>query len=260
MDELEARRRLGLQAGAPPASVFDAHHKLASRAPGLPRDHRQAYLEGLDNARDVLLGLEHGHGGAWLHWVSSQQGIGVLTATGVALATITVFSNAKLAFITALAPLALGLALWASMRLRRTTLVVRIVLACALVASVFVVLRRVSDPGTHSFFYGGDVLTTTSRKSPFFNESSIPLTLDPKTGTADESIYPSDSTRLIVSCTQTGVFKHSRTLVKWAYIAEGNYQTYWVPVAYLGGIDPGEARILRPCSDWRWELQNLGPP
>ncbi|HEX8744219.1 MAG TPA: hypothetical protein VF712_13900 [Thermoleophilaceae bacterium] len=254
MDADEARSRLGLDDDASPQAVLRAHHAAASAAVRLPRDARADVLTGLDDARDTLLGVSRSKNATVLEQLSTPRGMAGLTAAGVAVAALPLMTDVSAGVLSVLALALLGLGL--ALSVRRRSAVATVVLALVLVVSAGVTLRAATDPGTQEFLYDGNFLNEAPANSPFAGEVGIPLTTDPSTGTVAETLVD-ERTTFVVSCVRTGAFKHRRPRVLWAYIAGGDYKTFWIPVSYLAGLRPGAARTLLSCSNWRWRLHNL---
>jgi hypothetical protein len=220
----------------------------------LPPEAASGVVQAIDEARDVLLGPKRMRG--TLDVLASPRGMAALSVGSLLLTGLSLLLDASVGVLGALAPglFVVGLTL----SVRRRQLLGSVLLAIALTASAGLAVRRVADPGTHTFYYNGDLMTSDSHSSPFAQEPFIPLTLDPSHGQVEETVVK--SAEFVVSCTKVGTFKDSRSDVLWAYIADGDYQSFWVPVPYLGGLQPGAARTLISCSDWRWWLRNFGSP
>jgi hypothetical protein len=140
--------------------------------------------------------------------------------------------------------------------LSRRRLAVLIPGAVLVLLASFIVTRYYTNPGITTFSYSDTLLSPSSSDSPFASLSSVPLTADPSTGAIFTTIPEGDGgfTSLPVSCVQSGYF--NRSSVVWGKIVGGSYESLWIPLAYLGGIQPGSARTLLWCSDWRWILQD----
>lgn len=214
-------------------------------------------MQGIDEARDTLLGAPRRRSASTLEILATPRGMAALAAVGVIVAAIPLVTSASVGVLGALAPLFLGLGL--ALSVRRRNVLASVALCIAVVASVGLVARAATNPGTQEFSYGGDYLSPISSNSPFARQIGIPLTSNPSTGAVDESII-TEPTTLVVSCFRRGKFERRRPEVLWAYVTEGDYQTYWVPVSYLASLRPGAARTLIACSNWRWQLQNFGGP
>jgi hypothetical protein len=250
----QARIRLGLDEHASRDEVLQAHHRLVLLAARLPPETISEIVQAIDEARDVLLGPERTRG--TLDVLASPRGMAALSVGSLLLAGLSLLPDASVGVLGVLAPglLLVGLTL----SVRRRKLLSSVLLAVALAASGGLAVRRVADPGTHTFYYNGDLMSSDSRGSPFAHEPFIPLTLDPSHGHVEETV--AESAEFVVSCTKAGTFKDSRSDVLWAYIADGDYQSFWLPVPYLGGLQPGAARTLLSCSNWRWWLRKFGSP
>ena len=192
-----------------------------------------------------------------LEALATPRGMAALTAAGVVLAAVQLV-NASATVLGGLAFALLGLALVLSIRRRRK--VASVLLGVAVVVSAALVARRVTGAGTQQFATsGGEFLTSPAAPSPFARQVGIPLTADPSTGRVDQTLIDEPAT-FVVSCLRSGPFQNRRPDILWAYVAEGDYKSYWVPLGYLGALRPGAARTLLSCSDWRWQLQYFGSP
>jgi hypothetical protein len=131
-------------------------------------------------------------------------------------------------------------------------------LSLAVIASAVLEARTVTGPARHEFRYGdGSFLYEAPRASPSSGEVGIPLTADPSSGHVDTTVV--EDATFDVSCVRQGTSPHRRHVL-WAYVADGAHQTYWIPWGYLAALQPGAARALLDCSDWRWQRQNFGSP
>jgi len=138
---------------------------------------------------------------------------------------------------------------------RRRPLVIAIGSLVTLTAC-FPLVRYYSYPGTTYFGYD-DSLMSAPNSSPFAGLSKIPLTIDPNIGTVYTSIPAGDGgfTSLNISCLQQGYFDHRQVL--WVKIVGGPYESLWIPWTYLAGIQPGSARTILSCNNWRWTVHNI---
>lgn len=235
--------------------MLEAHSRLTLAAAEMPPDAQTEFVRRIDQARNVLIGLEDTLRPSPLDRLASPRGMAVLTAAGAAFTAAPQIASATSGLVGLLAPIVFVLGV--AISVKRRAWWVSAALALALLLSAGLELRRVADPGSRSFQYGGDILSSSSPRSPFAGESFVPLTLDPATGLVDETVI--DPAEFTVSCVRVGAFKHHEG-ISWAYITAGDYETYWVPVDYLGAMSPGASRKLVGCSNWRWLLQNLGSP
>jgi hypothetical protein len=268
LDDEQARLRLGLEEETSPAAVLGAHHRAASAAGHLPPELRASVLKGLDQARDTLLATPgdasdvgpartpSGADTALLAALATKEGTALLAVVGVVLTALSMLTDAPADILGPLAVTALAGALVVSVRRRKT--VASLLLGLVVIASAVLETRTVTNPGRHEFFYGdGSFLYQAPRASPFAGEVGIPLTADPSSGHIDTTVV--DNATFVVSCVRQGTSPHRRHVL-WVYVADGAYQTYWIPWGYLAALQPGATRALLDCSDWRWQLQNFGSP
>lgn len=196
--------------------------------------------------------------GTWLEWIASPKGTAAVALGGLAVSLASFLTGTSITRLSIFGPPAFALLVVLAWRTSK-----RLVAAAALVlllGSVVLVVRAYSNPGTVRFWYGGQIMDTTVFYQPLPDGGAIPLTANPAEGSVDETIYPGDATEFEVSCTRSGTLSTNQSRMGWARIETGKYQTFWVPMPLLRGLAPGSARTLLPCSNWRWQLQNLGDP
>jgi hypothetical protein len=192
---------------------------------------------------------------SWLDSLASPRGSAGLVLAGLLVSVAGFLTGTSITRIAILGPVAFSVMLWLAWGKKKKKVIAAIGLS--LVISLALTLRVFSTPGTVKFFYNGDVMNTSV--IPYAG-SGIPLTEDPTKGIKTDSIYPSQSADIEVSCTRVGLISegtHSARL-EWALIVNGRYETLWLPMAFVRGEVVGQARTLLPCSNWRWELQYLG--
>jgi hypothetical protein len=268
LDREQARLRLGLDEDTSPPAVLRAHHRAALAAVQLSPELRASVLNGLDQARDTLLATTEDASDArlagtapeakttLLAGLATKEGAALLAAAGVALTALSTLTDAPASILGPLAVIALAAALVGSVRRRNR--VASALLALAVITSVVLETRAVTSPERHEFLYAdSSFLYQAPSTSPFPGETGIPLTADPASGRVDATVI--ENATFVISCVRQGTSPHRRHVL-WAYVADGAYQTYWIPWGYLHALQPGAARALLNCSDWRWQLQNFGSP
>ena len=250
----------------------DGHDERRSRARG-PRDRADAGTEAsapVDELPDQAARTSHHlapHSDmttSWLDWLGTRRGTTgltvaqlVLALVGVVLSAVTLFaSSSATAIVGSLSLLIFLFLVWLGRRQGKRMFMVVSVLG--LVFSMVLVIRTVYAPETSSFPYGGGPINTSG--TPFMDGSRIPLTEDPAEGYVTEWIDEGQRVgELEISCTRNGLINTGSrsTNLEWAKIVGGPLRTLWVPKLFLGRLEPGTARTLLPCSNWRWRLRNL---
>ena len=191
-----------------------------------------------------------------LDWLDGSHGKAALALTATLAAVASVFTNASLGLVVLLGPAALALlAILVTKRRRRTLTVLTII---GLLTSIVLALRFYSKPETISFLYGGDLMDNS--KMPYADLAGIPLTSDPAKGYVYYEVLPIDAVEFEVACTRVGRFNNGKQSaeLEWAYVADGAYETLWVPMPFVRAFGVGQARTLLPCSHWRWQLNSPG--
>ncbi|GAA4562205.1 hypothetical protein GCM10023193_27470 [Planotetraspora kaengkrachanensis] len=196
----------------------------------------------------------------WLEALARPRGTAALALGGLLVSLASFLTSTSITKLSILGPVAFGFLIRLAWRRRGWLFTAGASLAVLL--SLVLATRVYSAPGTTSFWYDGDVMDLSAL--PLSDGAGIPLTASPDHGQIYQTILPvqSDSGEILVSCTQDGLITvGARSAeMEWARIESGKFQTLWVPVAFLGGLAPGTARTLLPCSNWRWQVQNLGDP
>lgn len=190
--------------------------------------------------------------GKLLDFMAAPRTTAVIGIASLALSVVALVANAAtLGFLGVVVAISF-LVIEILDRRRQSILIVGSVLT---LLAMLALARYYSNPGTTYFGYDHSLMSAPS-SSPFADLSEVPLTADPSTGTIYSSIPEGDGgyTSLSVSCLQSGYFHHRQVL--WAKIVAGPYESLWIPRAYLAGIEPGSARTILYCGDWRWVLQD----
>jgi hypothetical protein len=194
----------------------------------------------------------------WLDIAAKPRVAAAIAVCAFVLTVVSVLETASISWVSTAAPLAFGLLSW--LAYRRGKRGIAVFMAILIAVSAAFVVRAYATPPTASFFYDGSPMGALDPDSPFANQNGIPLTDEPSQGRIITTIYSGEVVTFGVTCVITGVFDRGHIPVDWAYISTGNYQTLWIPRAYIYGMAFGTANTLLPCSDWRWQLHNFGKP